>query len=389
MLADLSRLKSVQPLPFKVYFSAVSGLTIIGLVVSIYLSVSHFRVYTDIGYRSFCAISKAINCDTVSQSKYSVFAGVPVPIWGVIGYCFFLTLLLPAWRYRNHLWPSLFVVSGLYCAGSAALALISSMLIKSYCIMCIVTYAVNFFLLYFTWLIHKRFERRPIWLEVASDVRFLRTKKVFLRSVGFSYLFISVLAMMFFPSYWDLVPPAHAISLPSGLTKDGHPWLGAENPSLIITEYTDYLCFQCKKMHFYLRELISEHPQKIRLVHRHFPMDQGFNPIVKEPFHEGSAYMALLSVYAATKGKFWQANDYLFGIAGKKSSIDLSEFAQKIGLDKRDASGALVDPNIRAVLRKDILDGIKLGITGTPGFVVNDTLYLGQIPPEVIKQFLK
>ncbi|MBU4035957.1 MAG: hypothetical protein KKA35_05965, partial [Proteobacteria bacterium] len=43
-------------------------------------------MYTDIGYESFCAISKAINCDTVSQSPYSVFLGVPLAIWGVAGY---------------------------------------------------------------------------------------------------------------------------------------------------------------------------------------------------------------------------------------------------------------------------------------------------------------
>ena len=89
----MNRAKAIQPLPFPVYYATVIVLAIAGLIDSIYLAVSHYRVYTDIGYKSFCAISKAINCDTVSQSPYSIFLGMPVPIWGVIGYIFFLLLL--------------------------------------------------------------------------------------------------------------------------------------------------------------------------------------------------------------------------------------------------------------------------------------------------------
>ena len=65
--------KGIKPLPFGVYLWTVILITMIGLTYSIYLSVSHYRVYTDIGYKSFCAISRAINCDTISQSFYSIF----------------------------------------------------------------------------------------------------------------------------------------------------------------------------------------------------------------------------------------------------------------------------------------------------------------------------
>ena len=87
----------------------------VGLIDASYLSISHFRVYTDMDYRSFCAISKAINCDTVSQSPYSIFLNVPVPIWGVIGYIVVSLLLFKAWGYRNAahklFWPSLFIIA--------------------------------------------------------------------------------------------------------------------------------------------------------------------------------------------------------------------------------------------------------------------------------------
>ena len=68
--------KKNKPLPFVVYWLTVLMLTGAGLAAAIYLSVSHYRVYTDVDYKSFCAISRAINCDTVSQSPYSIFAGL-------------------------------------------------------------------------------------------------------------------------------------------------------------------------------------------------------------------------------------------------------------------------------------------------------------------------
>ena len=83
---------------FSAYFWVIAVIAAAGLTDSVYLSISHYRNYTDISYRSFCAISKAINCDTVSQSPYAIFLGVPVPVWGVIGYAFFLGLLFWAKR---------------------------------------------------------------------------------------------------------------------------------------------------------------------------------------------------------------------------------------------------------------------------------------------------
>ena len=86
-----NKTKNNTALPFAVYFWTVAFLTTAGLADSICLAISHYRVYTDVAYSSFCAISKAINCDTVSQSSYSIFFNVPVPVWGIIGYTFFFT----------------------------------------------------------------------------------------------------------------------------------------------------------------------------------------------------------------------------------------------------------------------------------------------------------
>ena len=69
------------PLAFPFYFWPITILALAGFVDSIYLSLSHYRVYTNIAYKSFCAISRSLNCDTVSQSPYAIFLGIPVAVW--------------------------------------------------------------------------------------------------------------------------------------------------------------------------------------------------------------------------------------------------------------------------------------------------------------------
>lgn len=363
-----------------------------GLADSIYLSISHYHVYTDIGYRSFCAITRAINCDTVSQSPYSILLGLPVPIWGVIGYTFLLLLIPFACRKKadkKQIWALLFFIMLIYSGYSIVLAVISTFYIKSYCIMCITTYAVNLLLLFYIWLIRKRFDPNtgPIF-ALKQDFIYLWHIKT--RTIPvFSFFFAGIILLcIFFPSYWQLAPPTISNDIPTGITEEGHPWIGAKNPKLTITEYADYQCFQCKKMHFYLRELIAKYPEKIRLVHRHFPMDQEFNPLVKERFHIGSGKMALMAEYAKMRGKFWGMNDLLYQLS-HKGFINTRKIGAKIGLNYRDLALSSSDPVLRYALKHDIAVGIKLGITGTPGFVINGKTYLGQLPPEIIKKVIE
>jgi len=384
--------KVVQPLAFGIYLWTAVVLAAIGLADSIYLSISHYRNYTDIGYESFCALSRAINCDTVSQSPYAIFLGIPVPVWGVIGYVFFLLLLLIAGTRAarpKRVWAMLVVVALLYSGYSVVLAVISHFYIHSYCIMCIVSYGINFLLLFYTWLVRRRFEIDRFAMSLRQDLVFLWQKRHFSTAVLLPF-FAGVMILWFsIPAYWSLKPEAIAADVATGLTSDGHPWIGSENPPLVITEFADYLCFQCSKMHFYLRQLAARYPGKIKIIHRQFPMDHAVNPIVQKPLHQGSGILALLAIYAGTEGRFWQMNDYLFANARGETKIDLRTVADAVGVDYNKLAQSIRMPRIRRQLHADIIDGLKLGIDGTPAFLIDGRLYTAQIPPEVLTRAIK
>jgi protein-disulfide isomerase/uncharacterized membrane protein len=377
----------IRPLPFYTYYSTVLALSCIGLLISIYLSISHYRVHTDIGYQSFCALTKSINCDTVSQSPDSVFWNLPIAVWGGAGYVFYLILTLfsglPSGE-RRRVWTLCFAVAFLFGIFSLVFAAVSAINIGSYCILCIGTYAVNLLLVYFTWIIRRRFLAGNFRTAFFADVRFIWAKRQLSLPVFALFGIGLVLTHAMFPAYWQLpmiATPSHA---EIGITAEGHPWVGATRPLLEIIEFADYQCFQCKKMHHYLRELVARYPEKIRLVHRSFPMDHEVNFIVQDPFHIGSGKLSLMSIYAATVGKFWEMNDLLYQISRTGGAINSREIAEATGMDARELAVALKDPVLKKRLEMDIRDGIKLGILGTPSYVINGQVYQGIVPPEFI-----
>lgn len=377
----------IKLFPITVYLTAVAILAICGILVSIYLFVSHYRVYTDIGYSSFCAISKAINCDTVSQSPYSIFIGIPVSIWGILGYILLIVTLFLSFNAESQKisnLPTLFMMAMIFSAMSIFLGAVSAFKIHSYCLMCVVTYGINFIILYMIWLIKQRFEEKT-WGALAKE-NFVFWKQNRNKTFRFysPIILIIILLMVFIPDYWNITavdPGRHDIN--TGITEDGDPWIGAETPELTIVEYSDYMCFQCKKMHFFLRNMITRYPNKIRLVHRHYPMDQKYNPVLKENLHPGSGVLSLIAIYAAKENNFWAVNDYLYDYSVNKA-IYLRQITEATGLQLDHLKTGIHAPEILKKLQKDILSGMKANIIGTPSYIIDKKVYAGIIPPDIL-----
>ncbi len=115
-------------------------------------------------------------------------------------------------------------------------------------------------------------------------------------------------------------------------------------------------------------------------------MDSRYNPIVRAPFHEGAGIMALIAIYASNTDKFWPINDYLFSIAADDLRIDIDDLAVMFGLNPGQLKTGLSDPRIQRMLVRDIQQGIKLGLSGTPSYVIGDHVYHGKLPAAVFNQ---
>ena len=82
-------------------------------------------------------------------------------------------------------------------------------------------------------------------------------------------------------------------------------------------------------------------------------------------------------------------NDHLFVIARGKAAIRLEDVAQVVGFETEALKQGVNDPAIRKKLAKDITEGIRAGITGTPGFIIDGQVYNASLPPEIMKKLLQ
>jgi protein-disulfide isomerase len=134
---------------------------------------------------------------------------------------------------------------------------------------------------------------------------------------------------------------------------------------------------------------MNRYPGKIKLIHRHFPMDSEFNPIVKIPFHEGSGKLSLLAIHAESEGKFWPVNDELYVQARQTNVIDVRAISDRLGLEKTISPHKLYAKSNLRKLNRDIVAGLKLGISGTPSFVIDGKVYDSQIPADILAHIIE
>lgn len=379
-------------LPYQFYYFPVLFLAVLGLLDTGYLAWLHYKNYTDITFTSFCALSKNLNCDTVSQSPWSILLGLPLAYWGFLAYLVSLVFMAAVWRPQPNilpLWLILCLLGAIYALASLFFSYISATEISAYCILCLVSHIISFALFFFSWIVVRRFCQGFSLQMLRNGTRIILNSLPL--KIGLLVLFLGFLSLrVLLPPYWEYTIPSASNSASKGLTEEGHPWIGAEQPQLIIHEYTDYQCFQCGKMHQFLRRMIDEHPDKIRLVHHHYPMDHEFNNIVvPEPFHIGSGKMAMLGIYAASKNKFWEMNDALYAMGREKKTFSTRTLAEKTGFTAGELTAALQHPQIREALLYDIRQGMKLHITGTPSYVIDGEVYTGSIPAKILQKAIR
>src|SRR5690606_36033193 len=81
----------------------------LGALLSAVLEVVHVRAHTRYA-ESFCSVGERFDCTSVALSSDSVLLGLPLPVWGIVGFAVIGALV---WlRSSAALWPALFAALG-------------------------------------------------------------------------------------------------------------------------------------------------------------------------------------------------------------------------------------------------------------------------------------
>jgi uncharacterized membrane protein len=368
---------------------AVLVLSLAGLLVSAVLAHIHFKVNTQDGFHSFCGTGTTFNCDDVARTPYAILLGVPTAWWGIFGYLLAMGAAVAGLlgrRARLMAACGLLLATG-FVAVSASMGAISAFRLRALCLLCAATYGINLLLFILAWVQAATLGVGQVvaepWLALRSQ-----TGKVLLVLILLGSAALALVGL--FPCYWkkdanrdrkwkDLEGQA------TGDAPDGGHWIGAQNPSVTITEFSDYECPGCKLVHAQLRHLVLQFADQLRIIHRHFPLDQACNRSIDRPFHERACRAAVLAECAGRAGHFWEANDYLFEQANALEGRATKDIAADLKLDPAALEGCMQGEGLAAV-KNDIEVGIALHLHGTPSFLVDGQVYFGNLPASAIER---
>lgn len=154
----------------------------------------------------------------------------------------------------------------------------------------------------------------------------------------------------------DLVAPVTAID---------HT-LGPEHAPVTVVEYGDFECPTCKQAAPSLKLLLRHFPGQVRLVFRHFPLEE---------VHPHALCAAEASEVAGAQGKFWEMHDLLFANQLHLRSAQLRSYAEQLNLDLARYTAEMDDEIYRQRIREHIDSGRRSGVRGTPGIFVNGMIH--------------
>lgn len=162
---------------------------------------------------------------------------------------------------------------------------------------------------------------------------------------------------------------------------DGFSWVGG-NPDgdFTIVEFLDYQCGYCRKAHPEVAELLEEDGD-IRLIVKEMP--------ILGPGSDLAARAAVATLVAEGPEAYGKLHDELMTTKGQISDASLERAFERAGVDAEKARGAMEDPEVTRRIDETLALARTLGISGTPTFVVADTMVRGYIPLAQIQTLIE
>jgi protein-disulfide isomerase len=171
-------------------------------------------------------------------------------------------------------------------------------------------------------------------------------------------------------------PPAIRVEV----STDGAPVRGAADAPVTVVEFSDFECPFCKQTQPTLKQLFERYPGKVRLAYRDFPLDS---------IHPQARRAAEAARCAHDQGKFWEYHDVLFTESPRLALEDLRRYAGQAGVDVTKFDSCLAAGTHKAAVQRDLDEGNRLGVTGTPAFFINGRALTGAQPLEAFARLIE
>jgi len=160
----------------------------------------------------------------------------------------------------------------------------------------------------------------------------------------------------------------------------GYPSQGPESAPVTIVEFSDFQCPFCGGLFPTLKAIEKNYPDKVRLVYRQFPLTN---------IHPFAQKAAEASLCANDQKRFWEFHDSMFGDQMHLSVDDLKKRAVDLKLNTAEFNSCLDSGSKSGVVKWDIDEGTKAGVSSTPSMFINGRLLSGNQPYADIREIIE
>ncbi len=201
---------------------------------------------------------------------------------------------------------------------------------------------------------------------VLCTVGFFILLCLFIRNDGFSGNSVVVKNDGGAPTVVDTnTPPAAENVVLREVDADRDHIRGDKDAKVTVVTYTDFECPFCKQFHTTMAQVMQKYGKDLRMVYRHFPLDQ---------LHAQARTEANASECAAEQGKFWEFTDIVFQRTTSNDGLDLAklpDYAKEAGVkDAAKFATCLENNTYASKVQEDELDGQGAGAQGTPYSII-------------------
>ncbi|HJU31148.1 MAG TPA: DsbA family protein [Hyphomicrobiaceae bacterium] len=152
------------------------------------------------------------------------------------------------------------------------------------------------------------------------------------------------------------------------------PVVGNAKGDVPVIEFFDYNCGYCKKALSELAQLVDK-DKKVRVIMKEFPI-----------LAKGSEEAARVALAARMQGKYWEFHRAMLESPGQANEASALRIADKLGLDMARLKKDMTSPEIKKEIEETRQLATKMGIQGTPHFIVGDKVIAGA--PENLAELL-
>lgn len=205
------------------------------------------------------------------------------------------------------------------------------------------------------------------------------------------YLVLGLAAVAGIALLWYLTGRSKTVSIPVDVTilaADTAGFrgylLGSDTAKVEVSVYADFQCPACQQFETIQFPTVRQQLIETGLVrwrYRDFPLDE---------IHPHARVAAHAAACADEQGRFWPMHDAIYAsqpnwFPMRNAAGAFSDLAKDVGLDVSRYNECMQSAKYAGRIQASVAEGKKLGVSGTPQFLIGGRLYQNVMPSDSIR----